>query len=273
MCGRYTLRHDMDEVAARFGVDEVQLPLDLLRPRFNIAPSQEIPAVLILDGAGDARPRRVLTALRWGLVPSWAKDPSIGNKLLNARAETLAEKPAFRTALQRRRCLIPADGFYEWQRQGRDKQPFFIHLRRAFREGDLFAFAGLWETWWPPGVRPSGGEPMRSGTIITVAPNGLMAPIHDRMPAILRPEDEAAWLAAAAGAPGTNLLRPYDEAQMGAEPVSRRVNSPRHDAPDCLAAPEPGSVDAATAPLVQDDDDEPLLRGLRGIGSGPRGRA
>ena len=151
MCGRYTLRHNTDDIAARFEAVQISLDDALRRPRFNIAPTQAVPTITL--AAPEAGAPRVLGAARWGLVPSWAKDPGIGSKMLNARAETLAEKPAFRVALQRRRCLIPADGFYEWQ--ATTHKPHFIQLRRPLREGELFAFAGLWSRamielyYWP----------------------------------------------------------------------------------------------------------------------------
>lgn len=273
MCGRYTLRHNTDDIAARFEAVQISLDDALRRPRFNIAPTQAVPTITL--AAPEAGAPRVLGAARWGLVPSWAKDPGIGSKMLNARAETLAEKPAFRVALQRRRCLIPADGFYEWQ--ATTHKPHFIQLRRPLREGELFAFAGLWEEWWPPGTRPgAGGEPLRTCTIITVPPNGLMAALHDRMPAILRPQDEAAWLTPQRSTTELlDLLRPYPDPEEGseeedprlgalqAEPVSRRVNRVGHDAPDCLAPPD---EDEAPPPKkgrrARSSDSQPGLPGL-----------
>lgn len=218
MCGRYTLRHQADEIAERFAALD---QLEGFAPRFNIAPTQEVPVVL-LDDQG----RRVLRGLRWGLVPSWAQDPSIGNRMINARAETLAEKPAFRGALQRRRCLIPADGFYEWRPArgagARGKEP--VHFRR--RDDALFAFAGLWEQW----------RGLHSFTVITVAPNPLVAPIHDRMPAMLTPEEEDRWLLP--GGADLSLLHAYGPEGMALTPVSRRVNAPQHEGPECLSPPD-----------------------------------
>lgn len=214
MCGRFTLHHSPEEVAARF--DTEPLPLE---PQFNIAPSQAI-AVITQNGA------RHLEQYKWGLVPSWAKDPAIGNRMINARVETVAEKPAYRAALARRRCLIPADGFYEWREADNPEEggrtP--MHIRRA--DGELFAFAGLWEEWHAPD-----GSPLRSCVIITGTPNPLVAPIHDRMPIILRREDEARWLdkSTAQASDLLALLAPYPAEDMEAYAVSRQVNAPGWD--------------------------------------------
>jgi putative SOS response-associated peptidase YedK len=219
MCGRFTLRHSTDEIVERFGAQEVLLDLP---PRYNIAPTQPVAAVTAPDGA------RRLEGLQWGLVPFWAKDPAIGSRMINARAETIAEKPAYKNAFLRRRCLIPADGFYEWQKTGGRSQPMYIRLRGD----DLFAFAGLWEEWQSPD-----GSPLRTCTIITVPPNDLVAPIHDRMPAILRRDDEGAWLNPDLRDPGTlrGLLMPHPDAAMDTYPVSRLVNAPTVDDPECVA--------------------------------------
>lgn len=226
MCGRYTLRQRTEQIVQRFDVARVieeTFAETAAEPRFNIAPTQPVD-VVIENGV------RTLEMMRWGLVPAWAKDPSIGGKLLNARAETLLEKPSFRTALARRRCLIPADGFYEWQRQGKSRQAMHIHL-----PGDaLFAFAGLYDEWTSPD-----GSPLRTCTVITVAPNALMAPIHDRMPAILRPENEAAWLIGGDAASLLALLGPYPDGWLDAMPVSGLVNSVANDSPACLAPYSP----------------------------------
>jgi putative SOS response-associated peptidase YedK len=217
MCGRYILSHTTEEVAARFKVQEI---LFELTPRFNIAPTQPVPVVR-QNGS------RVLDGFRWGLVPFWAKDPQIGNKMINARAETLAEKPSFKKSLAQRRCLIPADGFYEWMRKGKEKQPMYIHPA----SGDVFAFAGLWDEWRSPD-----GSPLRTCTIITTTPNELMSGIHNRMPAILRPEDEELWLdKSITDAPELlSLLRPYPDEALKAQPVSTAVNSPVFDSPQCV---------------------------------------
>src|SRR5438105_243032 len=176
MCGRFTSHHSPEEIMERFEVDEALFRPD---PRYNIAPTQILAAVIEQQG------KRQLTGFRWGLVPSWSKDPAIGNRMINARAETILEKPSFKAALTRRRCLIPADGFYEWKKSTAGSQPF--HIRR--RDGGLFAFAGLWEEWQSPD-----GSPLQTCTIVTVEPNELMSPIHNRMPAILEREEEKLWL-------------------------------------------------------------------------------
>ncbi len=218
MCGRFTLHHPEEEVAEGFGVQQLFSPL---APRYNIAPSQPVAVVLEEEG------RRCLDAYKWGLVPFWAKDPKIGARMINARAETLAEKPSFRAALTRRRCLIPADGFYEWKKEGDARRPFHIRLRSE----EPFPFAGLYEEWQAPD-----GSPLRTCTIITVEPNPLMAQIHNRMPAILDPDAREAWLdPALKDAPGLlQLLKPYPEKEMEAFPVSRRVNAPTFDDPACI---------------------------------------
>ena len=222
MCGRFTLYHSPDEVAERFAVSEI---LET-EARYNIAPTQNI-AVVTQNGA------RHLGSYHWGLIPSWAKDPAIGSRMINARAETLAEKPSFRTALSRRRCLIPADGFYEWQAAPEGvkggKTPTYLHRK----DSGLFAFAGLWDEWHAPD-----GSPLRSCTIITTTPNSVAARIHDRMPVILRPGDEAFWLDSAVtdARDLLSLLAPYPAADMEAYPVSRRVNVPVSDDPELIAA-------------------------------------
>ena len=199
-----------------------QLPL-----RFNIAPTQLIAVVRRTPGA----PSRELSLLRWGLVPSWAKDATTGSPMINARAETVAEKPTFRTAFRRRRCLIPADGYYEWQKVGARKQPYYIRLR----DGQPFAFAGLWEGWRGGGAE--GDQPLETCTIITTDANELSRPIHDRMPVILSVEDYDLWLD-----PGVeerakleSLLQPYDPTRMAADPVSTFVNNVRNDDDRCVA--------------------------------------
>jgi putative SOS response-associated peptidase YedK len=165
--------------------------------------------------------KRQLVGLKWGLIPSWAKDPAIGNKMINARAETLQEKPSFRTALAKRRCLIPADAYYEWKKEASGKQPYLFHRR----DDGLFSFAGLWEEWKAPD-----GERIQSCTIITTEPNDLAATVHNRMPAILDRNAEALWLDPAARIPDlVQLLGPYPEDEMEAYAVSKAVNSPGKD--------------------------------------------
>ncbi len=221
MCGRFTLGATPRDVVDRFNV--VQTLYDLT-PRYNIAPTQPVGAVIEEDG-------RTLQGCQWGLVPFWADDPSIGNRLINARADTLRKKPAFRSSFKRRRCLIPADGFYEWQRRPRGKVP--VCIRRA--DGGLLAFAGLWDEWQSPD-----GSPLRSCAIVTTDPNDLMAKIHNRMPAILAPDDEAAWLDPANQDTTAlaEMLRPFPSDAMTCYPVSRRVNNPAHDDPDLLKPAE-----------------------------------
>ncbi|MCA9916322.1 MAG: SOS response-associated peptidase, partial [Anaerolineales bacterium] len=181
-------------------------------------------AAIRLDKEGE----RDFTFFHWGLIPSWAKDPTIGSRMINARSETVTEKPSFRTAFKRRRCLIPADGFYEWQKLGSGKQPMFI--RPAEGEERPFALAGLWEFW----SDPDGGT-IQSCTILTTSPNELMAPIHNRMPVIIEPEDFDLWLNPEPDPEqGLHLLRPYPAEKMAAYPVSTVVNNPRNDVPDCI---------------------------------------
>lgn len=235
MCGRFTLRAPASLIAEQFALFE----LPLLLPRFNIAPSQPVPAIRLRPGA--PAPMREFVALRWGLIPSWARDASIGNRLVNARSETAAEKPAFRAALARRRCLVAADGFYEWQKLGRRTQPYFIH----FVDDRVFAFAGLWEAW--EGADRSAIE---TCTLLTTAPNELLQPIHERMPAILPPSDYAQWLNPALDAAGAALLlRPHPPRDLRAEPVGAYVNSPAHEGLGCLAPVADGP------PLFADGDD------------------
>ncbi len=218
MCGRFTLTVSARVLAELFEVPEP----DGLAPRYNIAPTQHV--LVARTGEGG----RELTGVRWGLIPHWADDPSIGNRMINARGETVATKPAFRSALKHRRCLIPADGFYEWKKVGAGKQP---HLIR-FADKRAFAFAGLWERW----LRRDGGEPIDSCTIITTTPNELLRELHDRMPVILPTAAFEEWLRPEPlAAPRLDeLLAPHPAAEMEAFPVSRRVNSPANDDPSCV---------------------------------------
>ncbi len=214
MCGRYALFSDPERIRVHFGLREVP-PLP---PRYNIAPSQEVPGVR-------HREERELAMLRWGLIPSWAKDIKTGYRMVNARAETVAQRPAFRAAFRRRRCLLPADGFYEWQARGRYKQPYFIRRK----DGDLMAFAGLWEHW------EGEGEVIESCTLIVTDANPLLRPIHDRMPVIIDRADYDRWLLPTEDFAGLlALLRPYPEGALEAYPVSPYVNNPRHDDPRCI---------------------------------------
>jgi putative SOS response-associated peptidase YedK len=219
MCGRFTLTSPDSGIATQFNL----LNLPALEPRYNIAPTQPVAAVRMQEEGIS----RELVMLRWGLIPFWAKDPQIGARLINARSETLAEKPAFRDALRRRRCLVLSDGFYEWQKLEGGKQPFYFRLRG----GGPFGFAGLWEHWeGPEGI-------IESCTLITTEANDLMRAVHDRMPVILDPKDYDLWMdrGIRQGDLVLPLLRPYPSQEMTAYPVSRRVNSPENDDAQCVA--------------------------------------
>lgn len=218
MCGRYALFADPEMLVTRF---ELWQTPDL-RPRYNLAPSQEVPAI-----RRSQEGRRELTLLRWGLVPHWAKAETTGHSMINARAETVAEKPAFRSAFRRRRCLIPADGFYEWKKAGRTKQPYFIRLK----DGLPLAFAGLWEEWRSPD-----GQAVGSCAIIVTRANPLVEPIHDRMPVILEPRAYEEWLSTdLTDTEGlTQLLVPFPSEDMEAYPVDRRVNNPKNEGVACV---------------------------------------
>jgi putative SOS response-associated peptidase YedK len=219
MCGRYRLSRRKQLVEEHFGAVSGN---DDWNPRYNIAPSQ--PVVTIRQDARE--PVRKLSTLRWGLIPSWAKDPSIGYKTINARAETVATTASFREPFKSQRCLIPADGFYEWQRNGRAKQPYCFEVN----DGKLFAFAGLWDRWKNPQ-----GNVVESCTILTTTPNSLLADIHDRMPVILVHDDYDLWLDPAFknAASLSEMLGPYDPALMRRYPVSTRVNQVLNDDADC----------------------------------------
>lgn len=232
MCGRFTLATTTaDELRQRFPLGEsVEI-----RQRFNVAPGDQVVTVGVREGVPTGR------MLRWGLVPPWARDPSIGYRMINARAETVAEKPAFRTSFARRRCLIVADGFYEWQRQGRAKQPF--HITRA--DGRPFAFAGLWTGWRDPAIEDEEQAWLRTCTIVTTEANEKIHGIHPRMPVMLEPDEEQIWLDPER--PQDELLRllhplPVDETSFRA--VSRAVNNARYDGPECLADAEPEDLKA-----------------------------
>jgi putative SOS response-associated peptidase YedK len=218
MCGRFTLASNTQKLAETF--TEFKFPAEL-PPRYNIAPSQPI-AVVANNGQNQVE------FFQWGLIPSWAKDPAIGNQMINARAETLAEKPSFKTAYRRRRCLILADGFYEWRKNpDKTKTPMYIQLESQ----EPFAFAGLWESW-----HSSDGDTLLSCTIITTEPNDLMAKIHNRMPVVLPTEAYARWLDPAEQKPEQlqGLLKPYPAEQMMTYPISTLVNNPKNDSPECI---------------------------------------
>ena len=211
MCGRYELHSNPAAIALAFGLAHAPS----VRPRYNVAPMQEVPIVRV-----SASGSREFVAVRWGLVPRWAKDPAIGSKMINARGETVATKPSFRTAFRRHRCLIPANGFYEWMpaADGR-KQPVLI----AMKDGSVFAFAGLYERWLT-----GDGEPLDSCTILTTDANDLLRAVHDRMPVIVPADQYARWLDPAQDGPQA-LVAPYPSDAMTWWPVSSRVNSVRHD--------------------------------------------
>jgi len=216
MCGRYTLTASAEDIAAEFGVD---VPADFV-PRYNIAPQQPV-AVIGLDAGG--RPR--LAFLRWGLVPWWASPEQARSGPINARAETVASKPTFRDAFRERRCLIIADGFYEWKREGRARIPF----RFRMRDDALFAFAGLWERW------ERGGETLHTCAIVTTAASGVVAPIHDRMPAILERGARDRWIDPGADSASLHaLLAPSDDPALDSYPVSRLVNYVANESPACI---------------------------------------
>lgn len=219
MCGRFTLRAQINQVLSELGITSPPPPWT---PRFNIAPTQRVMAVRAVSGS----PTPEATLFRWGLIPSWAKDTKIGASLINARSETVAEKPSFRTAFKKRRCLVLADGFYEWKKNGKEKQPYFIH--RA--DGQPLLFAGLWDRW------TQGEEPIESCTIITTTPNELMEPLHDRMPVILTLEESRFWLddEVESPAPLQQLLDPYPADEMEAYPVASMVGSVKNDSPECV---------------------------------------
>jgi putative SOS response-associated peptidase YedK len=220
MCGRFTLRTPTKAIVEAFGLTSAPD----LKPRFNIAPSQQVAAIRLDPKLGG----RQLSLLRWGLIPSWADDPSIGYRMINARADTVAVKPAFRSAFKKGRCLIVADGFYEWQKIGKAKQPFFIRRK----DSRPFAFAGLSEHWH------RGEQVIDSATIITTDANELMAPIHDRMPVILSPDDYDLWLEPDFHGQEKlqSMLRPYPSDDMVAYPVSTLVNNPKNESSQCVEA-------------------------------------
>lgn len=228
MCGRFTLIA-WDEVERRFLPDGSGMEIIRERfadaeppPRYNIAPTQD---VITITSDGEANAAQFM---RWGLVPSWAKDVSIGSRMINARAETLAERPSFRTAFRRRRCLVVADSFYEWKRDGRKRTP----MRISLESGELFGFAGLWESWKSPV-----GRRILSCTIVTTEANDFIAPIHDRMPVILSQDAEPMWLDPDVQDTDalSKLLTPYPSDLMSAYEVSSVVNSAANDVPECIA--------------------------------------
>jgi putative SOS response-associated peptidase YedK len=210
MCGRYALNSTPAELVTRFGLGECAD----FAPRYSIPPGTDIPVI-----RQSPEGKRVLHQLRWGLVPHWSKDPSIGARLNNARGETVAEKPSFRDAFKRRRCLIPANGFFEWKAEGKIKQPFYISLK----SGEPMSMGGLWESW----KTPEGGI-LRTVCIVTTSPNTVMQPIHDRMPVIVAPENWQSWLNGMPEEVG-GMVAPYRDGELQAWPVSRRVSKTQDD--------------------------------------------
>jgi putative SOS response-associated peptidase YedK len=224
MCGRYRLSRRKQFVEEYFDCDPWD---DDWNPRYNIAPTQPVPAIR----QHPKEPVRQLALMKWGLIPSWAKDSSGAAGMINARSETAATKPAFRDPLKHRRCLIPADGFYEWKRTATSKQPYCFEVN----EGELFAFAGLWDGWKDPK-----GNWIRTCSILTTTPNSVTSAVHDRMPVILDPDSYDLWLDPGMNDDGaaSDLLKPYDAGLMRCYPVSTRVNHVAHDDEECFAQVE-----------------------------------
>jgi len=217
MCGRFAVTVSASIIASHFNVAE---SIEFF-PTYNITPSQQIPVIAFKDG------HRILSFMRWGLIPQWAKDEKIGYRMFNARSETVFGKAAFCAAVKSRRCLIPASGFFEWKKTGKHNQPFYVTVRHR----ELFSFAGLWESW-----RKSADETITSCSILTTRANDLVARIHDRMPVIIAPEEYDKWIMAGAGADELKqLLQPFSARAMEAYPVSQAVNNPRHTGVDCIA--------------------------------------
>lgn len=216
MCGRFLLV-DIEKISERFNV---QIQSSNLRKRYNISPGQ--PVQIIFQESSNK-----MEEMKWGLIPHWAKDPSMGNRMINARSDSLLEKPSFRESLIKRRCLVPANGFYEWKKLGIEKVPYLIHLKGF----SLFAFAGLYDIW-----RDENGNIIKSFTIITTNANSFMKEIHDRMPVILKKEDEEIWVNKNERdiKKLINLLKPYPSEEMYAYPVSKKVNNPNYDSEDLI---------------------------------------
>ena len=221
MCGRFTNNAKPEQIEKEFKVGKKNA--NLFQPRYNIAPAQ------MIDVAFELENERVLSRLKWGLVPSWLKDATTSKGLINARAETIAEKPSFREAFKSRRCIIPASGFYEWQKKGMGaKQPFYFYLK----EKEVFGFAGLWKSW----VDKSTGEELETCTIITTEANEVLKPVHDRMPVILRPKSYDEWLDAKVKDTEKlrKLLVPYPSDEMSSHAVSKSVNIPDSDSDELI---------------------------------------
>ena len=231
MCGRITSTFEFGDLKVRWNLNG---DFPMYSRRYNIAPEQissstanKVPVILRHGGENACR------LMHWGLIPNWAKDPSVGNRMINARAESLREKPAFKQLVETRRCIVPADGFYEWRKEGKRRVPMWVHLKNR----EPFGLAGLWDVWRNPS-----GSRVESFTIITTEPNELIRPFHNRMPVILRPEDEELWLdvSRTSFAKSRSLLKPYPDELMYAHDVSQLVNSAKDDGPECI---EPVSDD------------------------------
>ena len=218
MCGRFDLHLPRELIEEIFGIS---IPRNIM-PRYNIAPTQEIAVVRMSPDR-----TRQLDFLKWGLIPSWAKDPSIGSRMINARSETVHEKPAFRNSFKNRRCIIPANGFYEWKETAGRKKPLYVKMK----DNSPMLFAGLWDHW-----KPAEGEVIESCSILTTSSNDLVEPLHDRMPVILRIEDVELWLDHQITVPDplVPLFKPFPSEKMDMYPVSDIVNSPRNDSPECI---------------------------------------
>ena len=216
MCGRFALDAPKEELLNQFNLKAV---LDL-EPRYNIAPSQQAPIIRIASGLSNR-----MTLCRWGLIPSWSKDEKIGYKLINARSETVHEKPSFKASFKQRRCLVPATGFFEWKAAGDRKLPYYITMKG----NRLFAMAGLWDMWKSPE-----GIIIESFTILTTEANGIVNKIHDRMPVIIQPDQYGLWLAPSEPSAASQFFRPFSPFKMTAWPVSGMVNNPRNDAEGCI---------------------------------------
>lgn len=233
MCGRYAQYSPGEVIANAF---DATLQIEDLAPRYNAAPLQWLPVVRQRPSG-----ERVVQLLRWGLVPGWSKDEGIAARLINARAETLAEKPSFRAALRRRRCIVAANGFYEWARQPDGKQPFYIHSP----DGSPLGFAALWERW----TRPQDGEVIDSFTIVTTVANALVRPLHNRMPVIIGAEDVGAWLDRDTDQEVLRrLLRPCPDGRLVSHPVSRAVGNVRNEGPELIGATDPVSLVTSSGP-------------------------
>ena len=219
MCGRFTLQYSGEMLAQIFGVKAVQN----IKPRYNIAPTQQAPVVRISPTDNQLH----IDYLKWGLIPSWAKDPAIGSKMINVRSETVDEKPSFKSALKHRRCIVPASGFYEWQEVDGKKHPLYIRLK----DDSLMMFAGIWDHWKSPD-----GEAVESFSILTTSSNDLIQQLHDRMPVILNPQHKDIWLDIQVSDPEQlkPYFAPYPSSLIEVYPVSDLVNSPKNDSPDCI---------------------------------------